>query len=239
MAKNYVLIFDGSGSMMERKCSGNRRKIEVAKAAVTEWAKSIPEDANVGLVAFYENAFSRLSLTGKNRGEFLKVVNGITAGGGTPLGQAVNFAHAMLIQQARSQLGYGEYNIVVVTDGEANNPHSARAVRSERYSTVPLSSFIRSGFASTKNTRSTSRGERCTKPLTIPKHCARDYRRFWPRRKASTSKRSKNRRVELPAMVLYEDPVGILAFCRQVYLLRPIFRERPFPFLWRFCRSCL
>ncbi len=121
LAKNYVLIFDGSGSMMERRCSGSKRKIEVAKTAVTEWAKSIPEDANVGLVAFHENALSRLSLTGKTRAEFLKVVNGIAAGGGTPLGRAVNLAHAMLVQQARSQLGYGEYHIVVVTDGEANN----------------------------------------------------------------------------------------------------------------------
>jgi Ca-activated chloride channel homolog len=122
LARNYVLIFDGSGSMMERKCSGNRRKIEVAKDAVSAWARSIPEDANVGLVAFYENTFSRLPLAAKNRGQFLKVVNDITAGGGTPLGQAVNFAHQMLTGQAQSQLGYGEYHIVVVTDGEANNP---------------------------------------------------------------------------------------------------------------------
>jgi Ca-activated chloride channel homolog len=130
LAKNYVLIFDGSGSMVERKCSGNRRKIEVAKDAVSEWAKGIPGDANIGLVAFHENTFSRLPLTGKNRAQFLKVVTDIAAGGGTPLGQAVNYAHGMLINQARSQLGYGEYNIVVVTDGEANNPHAlAEAVK--------------------------------------------------------------------------------------------------------------
>jgi Ca-activated chloride channel homolog len=124
LARNYVLVFDGSGSMVERKCSGGQRKIEVAKAAVTEWAKSIPENANVGLVAFHDNTFSRLPLSSKDRAEFLKRVNGINAGGGTPLAEAVNTARSMLLRQAQSQLGYGEYSIVVVTDGEASNPRA-------------------------------------------------------------------------------------------------------------------
>lgn len=124
LARNYVLIFDGSGSMMERRCAGGKRKIDVAKSAVSEWAKSIDEDANVGLVAFHENAFSRLPLAAKNRTEFLRVVSTINAGGGTPLGRAMQMAHAMLVLQARTQLGYGEYHIVVVTDGEANNPRA-------------------------------------------------------------------------------------------------------------------
>lgn len=130
LAKNFVLVFDGSGSMTEKKCAGGRRKIDVAKEAAAAWAKSVPEDANVGLVAFHADSFTSLNLTGKSRAEFAAVVNGISAGGGTPLGGAVYRARSMLEEQARRQLGYGEYTIVVITDGEANNIEElARAVR--------------------------------------------------------------------------------------------------------------
>ncbi len=127
-AKNFLLIFDGSGSMTERKCSGSGTKIDVAKKAVIEWAQTVPTDANVGLVAFHGNGWSRLPLDAHNREDLIKVVQAIQPGGTTPLDGAMAQAYTMLTQQGRKQLGYGDYTIVVVTDGIANSPTALRAV---------------------------------------------------------------------------------------------------------------
>ncbi|MDQ7783723.1 MAG: VWA domain-containing protein [Desulfomonilaceae bacterium] len=121
-AKNYVVIFDGSGSMAETKCAGGRRKYEVARDAFMEWAKSVPPDANVGLVAFHNNGWSEIPLGAFDSNRFFDVINRIIPGDTTPLTKAATRAHDMLTPQARRQLGYGEYHIVVVTDGIANDP---------------------------------------------------------------------------------------------------------------------
>jgi Ca-activated chloride channel family protein len=122
LAKNFVVIFDGSGSMAERKCAEGRRKYDVAREAFLEWAESVPVDANVGLVSFHNAGWSTIPLGTFDRDRFVKVINNITPGDKTPLTKAVMKAHDMLAPQARRQLGYGEYNIVVVTDGIANSP---------------------------------------------------------------------------------------------------------------------
>jgi Ca-activated chloride channel homolog len=127
-AKNFLLIFDGSGSMTEQRCSGSRTKIDVAKEAVIQWAQTVPADANVGLVAFHGKGWSKLPLVAQNRKDLIKVVQAIQPGGTTPLDDAIAQAYVMLTQQGRKQLGYGEYTIVVVTDGIANSPTALRAV---------------------------------------------------------------------------------------------------------------
>jgi len=123
-AKNYVVIFDGSGSMAESKCAGDRRKYDVARDAFMEWSRSVPGDANVGLVSFHNAGWSEIALGKFDPKKFFNVINRITPGDTTPLTEAVTKAHDMLAPQARRQLGYGEYHIVVVTDGIANNPRS-------------------------------------------------------------------------------------------------------------------
>jgi hypothetical protein len=120
-AKNYFLIFDGSGSMKKSECSGGRRKIDAAKAAVVEWSKSVPSDANLGLYAFHTDRTSVLPLSAGSRDRFIQTVQNIEPGGKTPLSNALAYAYKAFTLQARRQLGYGEYTIVVVTDGIANN----------------------------------------------------------------------------------------------------------------------
>lgn len=120
-ARNFLLIFDGSGSMRESQCSGGKRKIDVAKKAVTAWSKSVPADANLGLYVFHEQGTLTLPLATGNRDTFMQTVNRIEPGGNTPLANAMRYAYKALTAQARRQLGYGEYTIVVVTDGIANS----------------------------------------------------------------------------------------------------------------------
>ncbi len=120
-AKNYMLVFDGSGSMLDSKCSAGRSKIEVAKEAVVEWSKSIPQNAYLGLVAFHNQGWETMPLTTGDRELFINKIQKLIAGGATPLTEAFKYAYENLIRQGQSQLGYGEYTIVVVTDGIANN----------------------------------------------------------------------------------------------------------------------
>ncbi len=120
-AKNYALIFDGSGSMNESECSAGRSKIDVAKESLGEWSKSVPEDVNLGMVAFHEGKWSRRALAAGQREDFIGIVRNVVAGGRTPLSKAFQYAYEDLTRQGRNQLGYGEYAIVVVTDGIAND----------------------------------------------------------------------------------------------------------------------
>lgn len=137
-AKNFVVIFDGSGSMAERKCSAGRRKYEVARDAFKEWCKSVPPDANVGLVSFHNDGWSEITLRKFDPQRFFDVIDRITPGDKTPLTEAVTKAHDMLAPQARRQLGYGEYHIVVVTDGIANNPRSLYSAVGSILSRTPV-----------------------------------------------------------------------------------------------------
>ncbi|MBU1567419.1 MAG: VWA domain-containing protein [Proteobacteria bacterium] len=120
--KNYVLIFDGSGSMAKQGCSGNRSKNEVARDAVIEWAASLPEDANLGLVVFDRNGFSiRLPLGLGNRPQFQAEIRKVVPDKSTPLAVALEMAQSMQNDQGRKQLGYGDYTTVIVTDGAADD----------------------------------------------------------------------------------------------------------------------
>jgi Ca-activated chloride channel family protein len=120
-ARNFVLIFDDSGSMNDVKCSAGKRKVDAAKAAVVEWSQTMSEGANLGLVTFHSGNWPLQSPTSSRMTEFIKVVESINAGGGTPLTASVRNAFMMLTEQGLRQLGYGEYTIVVVTDGEADH----------------------------------------------------------------------------------------------------------------------
>ena len=128
LKRNFYFIFDGSGSMDERpggECKGDQRfqsKLKGAKWAVQEFMKKVPEDINIGLYVFdaYHGRREVVSLGTDNRQEFISAVNTIRPGGLTPLAGAIRFAADQLVSQYKKQLGYGEYRIVVITDGIAD-----------------------------------------------------------------------------------------------------------------------
>jgi hypothetical protein len=123
LARNIYVVFDGSGSMWncppdrdyDGKCT---RKIIGAKWAIKEMIKKLPDDVNLGLYVFDEYGNSeRVPLGPNNRAQFLAAVDHIRANNGTPLGGAVASGVQALDNQFGKQLGYGEYRLVVVTDG--------------------------------------------------------------------------------------------------------------------------
>ena len=119
--KNYYLVMDGSGSMAESRCSSGKSKISVAKSAVIEFINKIPGDANLGLLVFDKRGTSERVPLGLNaRDQAIAEIRRVQSGGGTPLDSVIRLAYRSLTRQAESQLGYGEYHLVVVTDGEAS-----------------------------------------------------------------------------------------------------------------------
>jgi len=121
-AKNYYVVVDGSGSMAETGCSFGRRKMSVAKEALTRFIDKIPSTENIGLYVFDGYGSREVVPIGSTQHENIKSqVDAIRAGGGTPLGQAVDVGKKALTQQGKRQLGYGEYHLVVITDGKASD----------------------------------------------------------------------------------------------------------------------
>lgn len=120
-ARNYYVVLDGSGSMNEKGCSGDRPKMAAAQDALKEFAASLPADANLGLQVFDGRGIRDLLPLGtRNRQEFSRIVDNVKPNASTPLLTAVRQAYAKLLAQGARQLGYGEYHLVIVTDGIAD-----------------------------------------------------------------------------------------------------------------------
>ena len=120
-ADNYYVVLDGSGSMTGSNCSGGKSKTIVAKEALVEFADVVPPSANLGLAVFDQRGSEveeRVALGVANRDLFRQKVKESKTDSGTPLHNAVVRGYKALIAQARRQLGYGAYNLVIVTDGE-------------------------------------------------------------------------------------------------------------------------
>ncbi len=109
-----VIVFDGSGSM-----KGD--KIKQAKTAVKTYVDALPKDVELGVVAFDANGIRTLSEISSDRQKATSQISNIKADGSTPLARAVAMSYEMLISWAKTQKGFCEYHLVVITDGEAQN----------------------------------------------------------------------------------------------------------------------
>jgi Ca-activated chloride channel homolog len=145
LTRNFYFIFDGSGSMSEaltRQCKGDKRfgsKLEGAKWAVEQFLPLVPRDVNLGLWVFDTHGNSeRVTLGPDSRAPFLVGVKQIRAGGKTPLTESIEQGVNRLVQQRDQQLGYGEFRLVVVTDGEATGRPLPQAVAYARERRIPI-----------------------------------------------------------------------------------------------------
>jgi Ca-activated chloride channel homolog len=120
LARNYYVIMDSSGSMNEVRCSGKKTKSDAAKIALAQFARIVPRDANMGLAVFDAYGIAeRVPLGVENRDKFIAAVNATSPGNGTPLHDALLLGYRRLEDTARRQAGYGEYHLVIITDGQA------------------------------------------------------------------------------------------------------------------------
>jgi len=145
LTRNFYFIFDGSGSMSEslnKQCKGDRRfssRLEGAKWAVEQFLPLMPRDVNLGLWVFdsYGNS-ERVLLGPDNRDKFLAEVQKTRAGGNTPLTESIEQGVSRLVEQRDKQLGYGEFRLIVVTDGQATGRPLPQAVDYARERHIPI-----------------------------------------------------------------------------------------------------
>ena len=126
LAKNYYIILDTSGSMSDEQCvQRGTTKMDVAKQSLSQWIQNISGKDNIALMVFRGDDVEEILPLGQNtaayKKQLLEVMGRERATGSTPLGRALFEAHNALEFQARKQLKYGEYNIVVITDGAASD----------------------------------------------------------------------------------------------------------------------
>jgi Ca-activated chloride channel family protein len=118
--RNFYFIFDGSGSM-DGDCGGVR-KIDGAKEAVRKFLAQVPSDVNLGLYSFNEQGSQEFVPLGPdNRAKFLEAFSQFQPDNNTPLVGAIKVGVDKLVEQYKQQLGYGEFRLIVVTDGEATD----------------------------------------------------------------------------------------------------------------------
>lgn len=124
---NVAVVLDMSGSMGNNECAGDHgSKAAAARQALATWTQAVPRDANIGLITFTGSRIQTLVPLGTdNRQRFVDAARAVRPDGGTPLRSGMQAAHEMLIERAHYQLGYGRYQILMITDGahsEGENP---------------------------------------------------------------------------------------------------------------------
>ena len=105
-----------------------RNEISGSQERVLQFADKLPMDANLGLLVFDGRGIRELIALGPLRpGAAARAIAPIAPSGGTPLAESIRLAYGALTAQGRRQFGYGEFHLVVVTDGEATgeNPRDA------------------------------------------------------------------------------------------------------------------
>jgi len=137
--RNYYVILDGSGSMSDDACKGAGSKIQQSRAALKAFASAVPAEANLGLEVFDSRGIHELlSLGTGNREQFVNAVNSVSPAGGTPLSDAIAIGRRVLEEQAARQLGYGEYHLVIVTDGVADPHKDPTAIVDDMLNATPI-----------------------------------------------------------------------------------------------------
>ncbi|WP_221794501.1 vWA domain-containing protein [Oceanobacter mangrovi] len=136
---NYLLLIDGSGSMGSTECSDRGTRLDAAKRAALSFMTSVPTDANVGIYAFDQAGMGpRLGLGHYNQQQLAAALNKLVAGAGTPLKTSIRESAGMLTEQAIRQLGYGEYHLVIVTDGLPSDGEAPDNVITKLNHTTPI-----------------------------------------------------------------------------------------------------
>jgi Ca-activated chloride channel family protein len=114
-ADNAILVFDASGSMWGKV--ENKTKIEIARQVVGNLLASIPQDRQLGLIAYGHrrdgdcNDIEELAPVGNDREAIRKAVNVLNPKGKTPLSAAVKMAAEKLHYTSEKS------TVILVSDG--------------------------------------------------------------------------------------------------------------------------
>lgn len=121
LTANYYIMLDASGSMLDRHCAGDSpTQMHAAAQAIDQFAQALPPEANLGLAIFNGLEIRELLPLARGHQQVGEIVAAVPPRASTPLAKAMQFTYDKLTDQAQRQLGYGEYYLVLVTDGIAD-----------------------------------------------------------------------------------------------------------------------
>ncbi len=119
---NVVIVLDDSGSM-NKIMKGGVPRIEAAKKAIGAVLKQFPVDTKVGLLLLNGERAKQhwaIPLEHLSVPQATRKVESVIADGGTPLGDRMREGADALLQLREKQI-YGNYRLLIVTDGEASD----------------------------------------------------------------------------------------------------------------------
>ncbi|MEZ6133507.1 MAG: VWA domain-containing protein [Pirellulaceae bacterium] len=124
--QTVVVVLDDSGSMAEkmRTSNGRMKRMDVAKSALLRVLGDLPEDTQVGVLALNTEVNGDTWIVPLGEGastQWEANIERIRPVGGTPLGAALRMGADALLE-ARSARPYATFRLLIVTDGEANDP---------------------------------------------------------------------------------------------------------------------
>lgn len=122
---NIIVILDASGSMRDKfRADESKTKMDAAKTALKEVLAKVPEGTNIGLLVFSGNNVHDewvYPLGPKDTERLMAAIDRPQPGGGTPLGKYMRVGANRLLEQREKQYNYGNYRLLIVTDGEAQD----------------------------------------------------------------------------------------------------------------------
>ncbi|MDE0316262.1 MAG: VWA domain-containing protein [Candidatus Poribacteria bacterium] len=122
---NIVIILDASGSMQDKfRADETRSKMDAAKEALKEVLAKVPDGTNIGLLVFSGRNIRDewvYPLGPKDTARIIAAIDLPQPEGGTPLGRYMRIGANRLLEQREKQYNYGNYRLLIVTDGEAQD----------------------------------------------------------------------------------------------------------------------
>lgn len=126
--QNIVVVLDDSGSMSSSMRGTRVQKMEAAKDALVTVLGDLPEDTRVGVLVMNRSQDPWIvPLDRLDRDQTAAAIRRIVPRGGTPLGAYIKIG-ADALMELRKQQRYGDYRLLIVTDGEAEDPYRVGAI---------------------------------------------------------------------------------------------------------------
>ena len=122
---NVVIVLDASGSMKQKMRGTRIQKMDAAKDALKSVLQHVSPTTHIGLLVFssknLENDWA-YPLGPRDEQELIRAIELPIANRGTPLGEYIKIGADRLLEARQAQYGYGSYRLLIVTDGDANDP---------------------------------------------------------------------------------------------------------------------
>lgn len=123
---NVVIVLDASGSMKQKMRGTRINKMDAAKTALKAVLQNVTSSTHIGLLVFSSKNLKddwAYALGPLDKNLLLTAIESPIPNRGTPLGEYIKIGADRLLKARKAQYGYGSYRLLIVTDGDANDPN--------------------------------------------------------------------------------------------------------------------